>query len=69
MSRVRAAFKEFVEVIDSALPSGPDKTFVLRQLRDSAMGPLNDCPKPRVNAGFTMWIPCRTVPRSSSSSQ
>lgn len=37
MSRVRSAFKAFVDVIDAELPAGPDKTFVLRQLRDSAM--------------------------------
>jgi hypothetical protein len=37
MDQVRAAFKEFVEEIDAILPAGPDKTFVLRQLRDCAM--------------------------------
>lgn len=37
MGEVRLAFKVFVERIDGLLPPGPDKTFVLRQLRDSAM--------------------------------
>ena len=37
MGAVREAFRSFVSTIDPWLPEGPDKTFVLRQLRDSAM--------------------------------
>ena len=37
MSRVRAAAKEFADVLDTELPDGPDKTFVLRAHRSNAM--------------------------------
>lgn len=37
MKQSRQAFVEFVSVIDGLLPAGPDKTYVLRQLRDCAM--------------------------------
>jgi hypothetical protein len=37
MQRCRNAFSMFVSLIDQELPNGPDKTFVLRQLRDTAM--------------------------------
>ena len=37
MGDARAAFKNFVEELDRLLPEGPDKTYVLRQLRDCAM--------------------------------
>lgn len=37
MATVRALFREFVADIDKHLPDGPDKTYVMRQLRDSAM--------------------------------
>jgi hypothetical protein len=37
MAHVRAKFAQFVTDIDAALPAGPDKTFVLRSLRDAAM--------------------------------
>jgi hypothetical protein len=37
MGAVREAFRVFVDTIDNWLPSGPDKTYVLRQLRDCAM--------------------------------
>jgi hypothetical protein len=37
MTRVRSYFAEFVSHIDDQLPDGPDKTYVMRQLRDCAM--------------------------------
>lgn len=37
MSYVRAAFKEFASHIDVHIPEGPDKTYLMRQLRDCAM--------------------------------
>jgi len=37
MQRVRTAAKMFARVIEQELPEGPDKTYVLRKLRDVAM--------------------------------
>lgn len=37
MTRVRAAAKEFADLLEAALPDGPDKTFVLRNHRASVM--------------------------------
>jgi hypothetical protein len=37
LDNARALFKVFVANIDGLLPAGPDKTYVLRQLRDCAM--------------------------------
>ncbi len=37
MDVCRSLFKEFINKIDSYIPDGPDKTYVMRQLRDSAM--------------------------------
>jgi len=37
MAYVRAAFAEFVSHIDVHIPEGPDKTYLMRQLRDCAM--------------------------------
>jgi hypothetical protein len=37
MSDVRSSFTNFVKYLDQTLPDGPDKTVVLRQLRDCAM--------------------------------
>lgn len=37
MAEVRAAFKNFSEILEDRLPDGPDKTYVMRQLRDCAM--------------------------------
>ena len=37
MARVRIAFAEFVSRIDVDIPEGPDKTYLMRQLRDCAM--------------------------------
>lgn len=37
MAVVRSAFKSFTETIDGLLPDGPDKTFLMRQLRDCGM--------------------------------
>jgi hypothetical protein len=37
MSRVRLLFAQFVTNLDQELPEGPDKTHVMRQLRDCAM--------------------------------
>jgi hypothetical protein len=37
MARVRAAAKVYADVLDSELPDGADKTFVLRTHRSNAM--------------------------------
>lgn len=37
MARVRAAAKAYGEVLESSLPEGPDKTFVIRGHRSNAM--------------------------------
>ena len=37
MSNLRQAFADFADVLDTWLPDGPDKTYVLRHLRDTAM--------------------------------
>jgi hypothetical protein len=37
MSRVRSAAKAYSEILDAALPDGPDKTFILRAHRSNAM--------------------------------
>ena len=37
MNHLREEFATFAIILDEALPDGPDKTFVLRQLRDIAM--------------------------------
>jgi len=37
MARVRAAAKAFNDVLDTELPDGPDKTFVVRAHRSNAM--------------------------------
>ncbi|HEY1430790.1 MAG TPA: hypothetical protein VGF39_04060 [Stellaceae bacterium] len=37
MDDMRARFADFVTYLDGVLPDGPDKTYVLRQLRDCAM--------------------------------
>jgi hypothetical protein len=37
MAELRTAFKNFSEVLDKRIPDGPDKTFMMRQLRDCAM--------------------------------
>jgi len=37
MTRVREAAKAFCDVLESALPEGPDKTFVIRAHRSNAM--------------------------------
>lgn len=37
MARVRAAAKVYNDVLDGELPEGPDKTFVIRQHRSTAM--------------------------------
>jgi hypothetical protein len=37
MARVRAAAKEFCDVLERELPDGPDKTFVIRAHRTHAM--------------------------------
>lgn len=37
MGEVREMFALFTASLDPALPDGPDKTFLLRQLRDCAM--------------------------------
>lgn len=37
MSVVREAAKVYATALDAALPDGPDKTYVLRKLREVAM--------------------------------
>lgn len=37
MGQVRAEFARFVGEIDLLIPDGPDKTYLMRQLRDCAM--------------------------------
>jgi hypothetical protein len=37
MALVRAKFAEFAAVLNYHIPEGPDKTYLLRQLRDCAM--------------------------------
>jgi hypothetical protein len=37
MAQVRAAAKVYSDVLDTLLPDGPDKTFVLRAHRSNAM--------------------------------
>lgn len=37
MNRVRAAAREYGDVLDRELPDGPDKTFVIRGHRSNAM--------------------------------
>jgi hypothetical protein len=40
MTAVREAAKEYAQALDTMLPEGPDKTFVLRQLREVNMWAL-----------------------------
>ena len=37
METVRAAFGEFAMKIDQYIPEGPDKTYLMRKLRECAM--------------------------------
>ena len=37
MADVRGQFAAFAQAMERALPDGPDKTFIIRQLRDCAM--------------------------------
>jgi hypothetical protein len=37
MANVRAEFRLLVESLDHSLPDGPDKTYVIRKLRECAM--------------------------------
>lgn len=37
MKEARAAFTEVGKKLDSLLPEGPDKTYVMRKLRETAM--------------------------------
>lgn len=37
MARVRAAAKEYCDILEANLPEGPDKTFVIRNHRSNAM--------------------------------
>jgi hypothetical protein len=37
MGLVRGAFKNLADFLEEAIPAGPDKTFLLRQLRDCGM--------------------------------
>jgi hypothetical protein len=37
MAEVRGRFTSFAALLDEHLPEGPDKTYVLRKLREAAM--------------------------------
>ena len=37
MARLRAAAKDYCDILDAELPEGPDKTFVIRNHRSNAM--------------------------------
>lgn len=37
MAKSRQAFAEFAATIDGFLPDGPDKTYIMRELRSAAM--------------------------------
>ena len=37
MNRLRLAFSEFASILLGELPDGPDKTFIMRELRTIAM--------------------------------
>ena len=37
MSQVRAAAKVYSDILEAALPEGPDKTFIIRAHRSNAM--------------------------------
>jgi hypothetical protein len=37
MANVRAEFRMFIKSLDHAIPDGPDKTYLMRQLRTCAM--------------------------------
>jgi hypothetical protein len=37
MKRMREAVRAYASEVDTHVPSGPDKTFILRQLREVAM--------------------------------
>lgn len=37
MGDVRAAFKSFIEEVEPMIPEGPDKTYLIRKLREAAM--------------------------------
>jgi hypothetical protein len=37
MARMRLLFAQFTRTLDDELPDGPDKTYVIRHLREAAM--------------------------------
>lgn len=37
MNRVRLAFAAFASVLNAELPEGPDKTYIMRKLRECSM--------------------------------
>lgn len=37
MANIRAGFKSFTEALVQHLPEGPDKTYVIRHIREAAM--------------------------------
>ena len=37
MSQIRSAFADLAKVIDTTVPEGPDKTYLVRKLRECAM--------------------------------
>jgi len=37
MELVRESFRDFAKVLDAELPDGPDKTWIMRELRTVAM--------------------------------
>ena len=37
MSKLRLASKEYCEELEALLPDGPDKTYIIRRVRETAM--------------------------------
>jgi hypothetical protein len=37
MAELRNASKKYAELVDHMLPNGPDKTYILRRIRETAM--------------------------------
>lgn len=37
MAGLRESFKQFVALVDDRVPDGPDKTYLIRKLREAAM--------------------------------
>jgi hypothetical protein len=37
MEKIRTGFRQFVKFLDDELPDGPDKTYLIRKMRECAM--------------------------------